>query len=192
MTEKTPVIDSILQPRHQDGFSRDLWGDEFAHCLARITLGWGALEARLFWILYAIDFKRAPRWVSIFFKPRTLAQKKDILRTQILASMKTSHPAYIAKLEKQFSDLQSIQHRRNTLVHGFWLPSQSDRSFKVQPLSLVDGTLNLAEAIEIDHSFLITLIQDMRAFTSRTAMLGAEMMAHQQLKKRNPNYVSTG
>lgn len=185
-------LDPLLEFKHQDGFKRDLWGDEFAHCLAKITMGWGNIEYRMFLLLQAIDFKNAAKWAALLFAPRILAQRKKIVRQQIEAAVRISYPNFLAMLDDELSRLQSVQGRRNILAHGFWLESKSDQKFNVQPLNLKNGTKILDDAVEVDHGYLATLIQDIDRVVNGLASLGSEMLAHQQLKKWDKNYVSKG
>jgi hypothetical protein len=95
-------LDPLLKLKALKSFKRDLWGDEFAHCIARITIGWGNIEYRLFWLLQAIDMKRASDWATLLFTPRMLGPRKTIVRKQIGAAIKASYPKFLEYLETQF------------------------------------------------------------------------------------------
>jgi hypothetical protein len=177
------ALDPLFTFKNLKSFKRDLWGDEFAHCIARITIGWGNIEYRLFWLLYAIDMKRAADWAALLFVPPMLEPRKQIVRKQIAAVTKSSYPKFVDYLEDQFTKLQAIQKRRNLLAHGFWFEGSSDQVFKVQPLNIKKGTKALEEAVEVGIHFLSDLIQDMDFLEQGLASLSSEMMSHQQLKK---------
>jgi hypothetical protein len=178
------ALDPLLKFKNLKSFKRDLWGDEFAHCIARITLGWGNIEYRLFWLVQAIDMKRAADWAALLFAPRMLAPRKAIVRKQIATATKSSYPKFVDYLEDQFTKLQSIQDRRNLIAHGFWFEGSSEQVFKVQPLNLKKGTKALEDAVDVDIHFLSDLIQDMEFLEQGLASLSSEMMAHQYLKER--------
>lgn len=178
------ALEPFLTLRDLKSFNRDLWGDEFAHCAARVTVGWGNVEYRLFLLLQAIDSKKVSKWVELLFKPRAIEPKKKIIRAEIAAAVKTSYPRFISLLENQLTKLQSIQSRRNLISHGLWLAGTSDQSFMVQPLSLERGTLKLEQAVEVNLEYLSGLIQDMDFLEQGLSSLGAEMLAHQFLNER--------
>jgi hypothetical protein len=178
------ALDPLLKFKNLKSFKRDLRGDEFAHCIARITIGWGNIEYRLFWLLQAIDMTRAAEWAALLFEPRMLAARKEVVRKQIATVTKSSYPKFVDYLEHQFAKLQSIQDRRNLIAHGFWFDGASDRLFKVQPLNIKKGTKALEEAVEVDIHFLSDLIQDMEFLEQGLASLSSEIMAHQFLKER--------
>src|ERR671914_2467118 len=71
---------------------RDLWGDEFAHLLAAITLNWGRIEHNLYLILLAIDTKSAARWTKEFYTEETLQKRKTAARVQVKTTMAKSYP----------------------------------------------------------------------------------------------------
>jgi hypothetical protein len=176
--------DPLKQVGGVKSFHRDLYGDEFAHCVARIMLGWGGTEYRLFKLLEAIDTSQASTWAGKLFKPRSLAQRKDIVRAQIALAVKKSYPKFVDNLEDQLTKLQSVQFRRNIIAHGLWLPGASDTDFLVQPLNLQNGSAMLEQAVKVDLTYLGDMIQDIEFLEQGLSSLGAEMLAHQSLKKR--------
>jgi len=179
------ALDPLLRFKNLKSFKRDLWGDEFAHCVARITLGWGNIEYRLFWLLQAIEMKRAADWAALLFSPRTpLNSRKKIVRDKIIIAAQISYPKFVVNFDDQLTKLQSIQVRGNLIAHGLWLVGESDQVFKVQPLNLKKGTSTLEDAIEVDHKYLSQVIEDMEALEQGLASLSSEMMAHQYLKGR--------
>jgi hypothetical protein len=163
-------------------FKRDLWGDEFAHKISRITLEWGGIEFLLFWILKAIDFKNASRWEQLLFKPRSFQARKEIVLKQVSSAVRVSYPEYVDRLVAQLDLLQTIQQRRNLLAHGLWLKGSSDRTFSIQPLNL-DNTKSVEDRVEVDMSYLVALVEDIERLKQGLASLVSEMLAHQQLKK---------
>lgn len=163
-------------------FKRDQWGDEFSHLISRITLEWGGIEFLLFWILRSIDFKNASRWEQLLFKPRAFQARKKIVLEQVTSAVRISYPQYVDRLVGQLDLLQTIQHRRNLLAHGLWLKGSSDRTFSIQPLSL-DNTRSVENPVEIDMSYLATLVEDIERLKIGLSSLVSEMLAHQQLKK---------
>ncbi|MCP3399195.1 hypothetical protein [Bradyrhizobium sp. CCGB20] len=163
-------------------FKRDLWGDEFAHKISKITLEWGGIEFLLFWILRSIDFKSASRWEQLLFKPRAFQARKDIVFEQVSSAVRISYPQYVDRLMTQFDLLQTIQHRRNLLAHGLWLKGSSDRTFSIQPLSL-DNAKSVETPVEIDMGYLVALVEDIERLKIGLSSLVSEMLAHQQLKK---------
>lgn len=163
-------------------FQRDLWGDEFAHKISRITLEWGGIEVLLFWILKAIDFKNASRWEQLLFKSRSFQARKDIVLEQVSAAVRVSYPQFVDHLMARLDLLQTIQYRRNLLAHGLWLKGSTDRTFSIQPLNL-NNTKSVEDPIEIDMNYLVTLVEDIERLKNGLSSLVSEMLAHQQLKK---------
>jgi len=161
----------------------DLWGDEFAHCISRVTLEWGGIEYLLFCVLQAIDYKRATDWAEMLFAPRSIQARKKIVREEVSASVGTSYQQYIDLLVGRLDLLQTIQNRRNLLAHGLWLTGRDDRSFRIQPLNFNDVIKAVEDAIEIDMDYLVALIKDIEALKNGLSSLAAEMSVHQQLKK---------
>jgi hypothetical protein len=91
---------------------------------------------------------------------------------------------FVTRLNEAFEKLDNVQKRRNPLAHGIWSRRSSPGSFVLAPLRLQSkDSAILEEPIEVDLSYLCDLLNDMQFLSQSFSSLGAEMMAHQQLKK---------
>jgi len=162
-------------------FNRDLVGDEMAHLLSRITMNWGKVEHALYLSMKSIDRKRAYSWRAAFFSSTTLAKRKDQARKSLREAVGRSYPKLLDAFDDALNDLQDVQHRRNALSHGLWLPIQRAGEYPVQPLRY-DKTKALFDPILIvDIAFLGDLLDNMTTLTNRIYSIGSELLAHQQL-----------
>jgi hypothetical protein len=156
---------------------------EMAHILATITINWGRIEAYIFAIVVSIDFERKD-WATDFFKAPAIDRRKEAAEKAIRLALEKSYPEFVTMLRDAFDRLDRVQKRRNPLAHGIWSRGSVPGSFVVAPLRLQSkGSVLLEEPIEVNLSFLADLLNDMQFLSQRFSSLGAEMMAHQQLKK---------
>ncbi len=154
-------------------FNRDLVGDEMAHLLSRITMNWGKVEQALYLSMKSIDRKRADSWRAAFFSSPTLAERKDQARKSLREAIGRSYPKLLDAFDAALNELQDVQHRRNALSHGLWLPIQKAGEYPVQPLRY-DKTKALFEPILIvDIAFLGNLLDNMTTLTNRIYSIGA-------------------
>jgi hypothetical protein len=161
----------------------DLVEREMAHMLATITINWGRIESYIFAIVVSIDFSRKD-WATDFFKAPALSERKVAAEKAIRRALEKSYPDFVTMLNDAFEELDSIQKRRNPLAHGIWSRGSSPGSFVVTPLKLQSkGSALLEQPIEVNLNVLADLLNDMQRLSQRLSSLGAEMMAHQQLKK---------
>lgn len=174
---------NFIDYRHQTQFQRNLWGDEFAHHISRITIGWGNIEFWLFQVLQAIDYKRAEHWAAQLFVSPVLEKRKEVVRKQITASLLPARENYLDELNIELDILSSIQTRRNLIAHGFWHESKDGKTFKVQPLRIAKGKTTLEDAVNVDLDFLSDLVNDMNRVVNGFAGLSSGIMAYGQLKK---------
>jgi hypothetical protein len=160
----------------------DLIEREMSHMLATITINWGRIESYIFAIVVSIDFSRKD-WAADFFRAPALDRRKEAAEKAIRRALEKSYPDFVTTLNEAFEKLDTVQKRRNPLAHGIW-SRRSPGSFVVVPLRLQskDSAL-LEEPIEVGLSYLCDLLNDMQFLSQRFSSLGAEMMAHQQLKK---------
>lgn len=182
MAKKTHVVDSFDNAHFQQ-FNRDLMGDEMAHLLSRITMNWGKLEQALYLSMKSIDAGKADGWREAFFSVSVLAARKEKARKSINAIVAESYPKLLAFFEETLDGLQDVQHRRNALSHGLWLPIETANNYPVQPLRYDKDNTLFDPIIIVDFKFLSDLIEDMTKFSQRIYSIGAELLAHQQLKK---------
>lgn len=87
-------------------------------------MNWGKVEHALYLSMKSIDRKRADSWRAAFFSSPTLAKRKDQARKSLREAVERSYPGLLDAFDNALNDLQDVQHRRNALSHGLWLPIQ--------------------------------------------------------------------
>lgn len=184
MAKNRHIVDSFENAVFQT-FNRDLVGDEMAHVLSQITINWGKLEQALYLSLKSIDAKKADQWRQEFFWTPVLADKRAKSRKSMQSIFATSHPKLLQSFEAALDDLQDIQNRRNALTHGIWLPIERPNEYPVQPLRYDRAKMIFDPIVVVDLNYLSGLLTDMKKFINRICSIGANLMAHQQLKKWN-------
>jgi hypothetical protein len=158
--------------------------DDVAHLLASITIVWGRIESLLYAIGWAIDRKKAATWTAILFKVNALEARKLAAQNAIIAEMEVKRPQYVQQLTGALRTLDLLQKQRNLLVHGLWVHTDTANKFVVYPLRLESkGGDILAKGEAVDLTSLSKLADDMRGLANSLAMMTADMMAYQQLKK---------
>lgn len=182
MTKDTHVVDSY-ENAHFLQFSLDPLGDEMARYLSRITINWGKLEQTLYLSLKSIDGERAAEWRDTFFSSPALAERRKQARKSMISAVESSYPKLLEFFEEALDDLQDIQHRRNALSHGLWLPVEKIGEYPVQPLRYDKKMESFGPILIVDLKFLEVLLEDMTRFTHRVFAIGSELLAHEQLKK---------
>lgn len=182
MARKTHVVDSFDNALFQQ-FNRDLAGDEMAHLLSKITMNWAKLEQALYLSMRSIDAGKADGWREAFFSQPNLTVQKGKARKSIRAIVATSYPELLTFFEETLDLLQDVQRRRNAISHGLWLPIEKANHYPVQPLRYDKANTVFEPIIMVDLAFLNDLLEDMTKFSHRIYSVGAELLAHQQLKK---------
>jgi hypothetical protein len=183
MMAKNPYVVDTFDNALFQRFNSDLMGIEMAHLLSQITMNWGKLEQALYLSMKSIDVGQADGWRETFFSERALAAQKKKARKNINAIVAVSHPKLLAFFEETLDGLQNVQHRRNALCHGLWLPIETANQYPVQPLRYDKENMMFDPIVIVDLKFLDDLLNDMNKFTQRIYSVGAELLAHQQLKK---------
>jgi hypothetical protein len=168
---------SFLEPE------RDLLESEFCHSLALITMNWGRVECQLLGVILLADPKQAGPLTDTFFAEKSLEDRKVIARKAMIAAMQRSYPASVKSFREALKKIGTIQPRRNLLAHGVWSEEHSKNAYSIQPMKAQSKTRKLAAATKIDLQFLTNVVIDMQWVMIRLASIGADMMAHQQLKK---------
>jgi hypothetical protein len=105
-------------------------------------------------------------------------------RGKVFAIVVASHPELLAFFEETLELLQDVQRRRNAVSHGLWLSIEEVNRYPVQPLRYDKANTIFEPIIIVDLEFLNNLLDDMSTFSQRIYWVGAELLAHQQLKKR--------
>jgi hypothetical protein len=178
---KTKAHLSVPKPIHLDF---DIEDSHFANALAMLTINWGRIEHQLFLILLFIDEKHAPAYTKAFFQNEAIAHREKVLRSEISAAMEKDYPDFIVELDAQLEVFRSIRIRRNPLAHGLW-ERTGPKQFSVAPLRLADGSDDVAKPINVDLTYVVTLLNDIHRMMSSLAWLGAQMQIHQYAKRRD-------
>ncbi|WFU16640.1 hypothetical protein [Bradyrhizobium sp. CB3481] len=182
MTKKTHVVDTF-DNAHFQRFNSDLIGNEMAHLLSQITMNWGKLEQALYLSMKSIDVGQANEWREAFFSTPALAARKEKARKNIGTKVATSNPKLLTFFEETLDRFQDVQHRRNALSHALWLPIETPNQYPVQPLRYDRANMSFDPIRVVDLKFLGDLLEDMTDLSRRIYWVGAELLAHQQLKK---------
>jgi len=144
---------------------------------AAINASWGALELRL-WLAFApIDTALSREWAVHFFEEES---KKKVRVRKALEAIAPSDAEFQRLLNEALAAVQSAKDARNPLAHGVW--TRQGTAIVVLPLR-VDDAGTLADPIFVTPQLLSDINRRIRRAVNLLAVLGAECLAHDWLKK---------
>jgi len=127
---------------------------------------------------------------QIFFTTPATKVQKERARKALASVVEATYPDLLKSWDEMLTIVESIQIRRNLLSHGIWEAVAKEGQYKVHPIRFDKHIAGFGPPVAVDHTYVGHVVQDLEQVISQLSMIGAEFMAHQQLKEWEKNRVA--